>query len=203
MATTVSLYGEQVALRPFSLREYHWLIDHGFFHGSERVELIQSVLHLMSPKGTRHAACQSRLLHQLIPAIGKSAWIRAQGPITIPESDSEPEADLVLAAPRESGYSDRHPYPADVLLVIEIAHTSLNYDRSVKVPLYAASGIAEYWIMNLQDDNIEVYREPITPQQGTSCFRQRLTLAAQDTVAPTHFPDCVLSVLDILPPKSN
>ncbi len=168
----MSLYGEEIALRPFSLEEYHWLIDHGFIHDGERVELIQGALHLMSPKGVRHAACQSKILHQLFARIGNRAWIRAQGPITLPNSDSEPEADIVLAASRKGGYFEHHPYPEDVLLVMEFADSSLQYDRKVKAPLYAAAGIAEYWLVNLQDDKIEAYREPTSLAQGASHYRQ-------------------------------
>lgn len=196
---TVSPTDAQIALRPFSIEEYHWLIEHGFSHDGERVELIQGALHQMGPKEPRHAACQSKMLRQLFPRIGSGACIRAQGPITLSESNSEPEADLVLAAPRDGGYYDRHPYAADVLLVVEIADSSLEYDRCVKVPLYAAAGIAEYWLANLQENRIEAYQKPVTPAEISPYYRQKLTYSAQDFIAPTRFSDCILSVRDLLP----
>lgn len=196
---TVSPPAAPIALRPFSIDEYHWLIEQGFFHGDERVELIRGALHRMGPKGPRHAACQSKMLHQLFPRIGSGALIRAQGPITLPESNSEPEVDLVLAAPRDRGYYDRHPYAADVLLAVELADSSLEYDRCVKVPLYAAAGITEYWLVNLRENRIEVYLEPVTPVEVSPFYRQHLTYSAQDTIAPTRIPDCIFSVRDLLP----
>ena len=203
MATLVEPPVGQVALRPFSVEEYHWLIEHGFFHEDERVELIGGVLHQMSPKGLRHAACLSSFLQILPAVIGERAWIRAQDPITLPNSNSEPEPDLVLAAPRKSKYLDHHPFPADVLLVAEISDSSLDHDRRVKVPLYAAAGITEFWIVNLVENKIEVYREPTNPPEGASYYRQHEIYSAQDAVHPTHFPDCSITVKDVLPPPKG
>ena len=199
MATLVKPAVDQITLRPFSLEEYHWLIEHGFFHEDERVELIQGVLYQMSPKGLRHAACLTKLLRLLPAMIGDRAWIRAQDPITLLESNSEPEPDLVLAAPRESGYLDHHPYPADVLLVVEIAHSSVEYDRRVKVPLFAAAGIVEYWLVNLREDRIEVYREPSGPTAEVAEYRQHTVYGAEDVVAPLALPACTLAVAQLLP----
>lgn len=203
MATLVEPTVRQITFRRFSLDEYHWLIEHGFFHEDERVELIEGVLNQMSPKGLRHAACLSKMLRLLPTVIGERAWIRAQDPITLPDSNSEPEPDLVLAAPREGGYVDHHPLPADILLIVEIAHSSLAYDRRVKIPLYAAAGISEYWLVNLRDDQVEVFREPATHAEGAAYYRQHLKFSANDTLHPTQFPDCAVSVADLLPPKRN
>lgn len=199
VATKVRLPSEEIAPRPFSLEEYHWLIEHGFFRADERVELIQGALHLMSPKSPRHAACQSMLLRQLFPIARDRARVRAHGPITLPEHDSEPEPDLALVASREGEYLDRHPYPPDVFLVVEIADSSLEYDRQVKVPLYAAAGITEYWLANLREYRIEVYREPISPVECAPFYRRRLIFSAQDSVSPAAFPWCVFPVIDLLP----
>ena len=199
MATVVEPAVHQMSIRPFSVEEYHWLIEHGFFHEDERVELIEGVLHQMSPKGLRHAACLSNFL-RLIPAlISDRAWIRAQDPITLLAGNSEPEPDLVLAAPRASAYLDHHPYPEDVLLVVEIAHTSVEYDRRVKGPLYAAAGIVEYWLVNLREDRIEVYREPSGPTAEVAEFRQTTVYGVKDVVAPLALPACTLAVAQLLP----
>ena len=203
MATLVDPAVRQTTIRTFSLEEYHWLIEHGFFHEDERVELIQGILHQMSPKGLRHAACLTRGLRIFNAALSDRACVRAQDPITLPGSNSEPEPDLVVAQRREDDYASHHPLPANVLLVIEIANSSLDYDRRVKVPLYAAAGISEYWLVNLQEDKIEVYREPTTPALGTPYYRQRQISSVQDTVTPTHFPDCAIPVSGLLPPKCD
>ena len=203
MATLVDPAVRQTTIRTFSLEEYHWLIEHGFFHEDERVELIQGILHQMSPKGLRHAACLTRGLRIFNAALSDRACVRAQDPITLPDSNSEPEPDLVVAQRREDDYASHHPLPENVLLVIEIANSSLDYDRRVKVPLYAAAGISEYWLVNLQEDKIEVYREPTTPALGTPYYRQRQISSVQDTVTPTHFPDCAIPVADLLPPKRD
>lgn len=198
MATLVEPAIDEMSIRPFSIAEYHWLIEHDFFHEDERVELVTGILVQMSPKGVRHAACRSKMLHLLLSQVRDDALVRAQGPITLCDSNSEPEADIVLAAPRAGEYVDRHPYPADVLLVVEVADSSLEYDRCVKVPLYAAAGICEYWLMNLQEDYIEVHRGPTSPPTGTAYYRKRVICSAQETIRPAHFPNCAVPVADAL-----
>ena len=203
MATVVEPAIHQEGLRTLSLEEYHWLIEQRFFHEDERVELIEGVLHRMSPKGTRHAVCLSNFLRILPAAIGERAWIRAQDPITLPDSGSEPEPDLVLAAPREGGYLESHPLPADVLLVVEIAQSSLEYDRQAKIPLYAAAAITEYWIVNLRDDLIEVFRGPTSAAEVTPYYRQHLCFSMQETVRPEQLADCALLVADLIPARRD
>lgn len=203
MATVVEPAVQRESIRQFSLEEYHWLIEHGFFHEDERVELIEGVLHKMSPKGQRHAACLTRALRFFNATVGDRASVRAQDPITLPDSISEPEPDLVVARRRDDDYVNRHPLPNDVVLVMEIANSSLEYDRRVKVPLYAAAGITGYWIVNLREDLIEVYRQPTSPNAGAPFYRQHLRFTAQDTVHPMQLGDCVVAVKDLLPPQSE
>lgn len=199
MATVVAPAVHQTRIRPFSIEEYHWLIERGFFHESEHVELIGGVLHQMSPEGPRHVAAIDGVLDHFYSALSELVQVRVQHPIWLPDVNSEPEPDLVLAEKREDKYSGRHPLPTEVFLVIEVAASSLEEDRLIKVPLYAAAGIAEYWIVNLVEDQIEVYRKPKSPVEGAAYYRERHTFSAQDTVTPTHFPDCSLAVKDVLP----
>ena len=203
MATVVEPTVDRMDIRPLSIEEYHWLIEHGFFHEDEHVELIRGVLHQMSPEGPRHVAAIDRLLNHFFDALRDRALVRVQHPISLPSSNSEPEPDLVLAQKREDYYGDRHPVPADVFLVVEVAASSLEEDQRVKVPMYAAAGIAEFWIVNLVDDRIEVYREPIVPAEGAAYYHQHLRFAAQDILHPARFPDCVLAVADLLPLKRD
>lgn len=203
MATVVEPAVQHETIRHFSLEEYHWLIEQGFFHEDERVELIEGVLHKMSPKGLRHAACLTRALRFFNAALGDRACVRAQDPITLPDSISEPEPDLVVARRRDDDYVNHHPLPEDVALVVEIANSSLEYDRRVKVPLYAAAGITEYWIVNLREDLIEVYRQPTSPDAGVPFYHQHLCFSVRDTVYPMQFRDCIAAVKDLLPPQSK
>jgi Uma2 family endonuclease len=203
MATVVEPTVDRMDIRPLSIEEFHWLIENGFFHEDERVELIEGVLHKMSPKGRRHAACLTRAIRLFNAALADRACVRAQDPITLTDSNSEPEPDLVVARAREDDYVGRHPHPEDIVVVVEIADSSLAYDRRIKVPLYAAAGILEYWIVNLRDDLIEVYRDPTSPEERAPYYHQHLTFSANDTLHPVRFPDCVLAVADLLPPKRD
>lgn len=191
--------GIPFAVRRLSLEEYHQLIESGFFAPEERVELIEGVLHAMSPRGPRHGGCLTRLLHLIFPCVEDRALVRVQDPITITAGGSEPEPDLVLAVRRPDAYSDRHPQPNEVLLLVEVADTTLEYDREVKVPLYAAAGIADYWIVNLVDDVVEVYRQPVTLADGTAGYRTVQVFSAGETAQPLHFQDCALAVSDVIP----
>lgn len=190
---------DRLNVRRLDLEEYHRLIEMGFFGPDDRVELIEGVLHRMSPRGPRHAECLRRLLRVFITTLAGRAEVSAQGPITIPASGSEPEPDLTLVVPREGGYGDRHPLPNEVLLVVEIAETSLQEDRELKLPVYAAAGIEEYWILNLVDDQIEVYRKPVVLPDGGATYRERILYVRGDQVAPLRFPDCLIEVADVLP----
>ena len=201
MATVVEPAVGQMVIRPLSIEDYHWMIEHGFFNEDERVELIRGVLHQMSPEGPRHVAAIDRLHHHFFGKLGECAQVRAQHPVSLPESGSEPEPDLVLAKKREDYYSGRHPVPEEVILVVEVAASSLEEDQRVKVPIYAAAGIVECWIVNLRDDRIEVYREPIVPAEGAAYYHQHLRFSAQDILHPVRFPDCELAVADLLPPE--
>ncbi len=186
-------------VRRLSLEEYHRLVAMGFFPEDERVELIEGVLHPMSPKGPRHATALTYLLRAFITALGERAEVRAQDPITIPQADSEPEPDLTLARPRKGSYADRHPLPEEVLLVVEIAESSLREDREITLPLYAAAGIPECWIVNLVENQVEVHREPVVLAGGRAAYRQRTLYGPGDTIRPLRFPDCAVDVTPLLP----
>jgi Uma2 family endonuclease len=146
--------------RQFKVSEYYRMAEAGVLSPEDRVELIEGEVITMSPIGSRHAACVRRLDASLTRSIPHLAIVSIQSPIAIDEY-SEPEPDVALLKPRDNYYSDRHPRPEDVLLVIEVAETSLEYDRLVKLPLYARAGIPEAWLVNLSKDVIEVHTEPV------------------------------------------
>ena len=186
-------------LRRFTLDEYHHLIEIGFFQPEERLELIEGTLLYMSPISPRHAAVISKLINLFVDCLGGEAQIRAQSPISLPSKESEPEPDFALVLPDADFYSNGHPESADVLLVAEVAQSSLRYDREVKIPLYAAAGIREYWIVNLNDDVVEVYRQPTVLASGAAGYAEKLIFAGSEQVAPQAFPDCVVAVNAIIP----
>lgn len=146
--------------RLLSSEEYHQMLEAGILSEDERVELIQGEILEMSPIGNAHAACLRRLLRLLVPALGPDVMIDAQNPIHLPEERSDPQPDLALLRAREDGYAAQPPTAADILLLVEIADSSLAYDRDIKVPLYGRCGIPETWLFDLPGDSVGVYRRP-------------------------------------------
>ena len=181
----------QVQRRLFTVEEYHRMAEAGILSEDDRVELIEGELVTMSPIGSRHAATVARLTALLFPIRGRGIlWV--QNPIRL-GAHSEPQPDVALLRYRPDFYASAHPGPEDVLLVVEVAETSADYDRSVKIPLYARHGIPEAWLVDLLEERIEIYRHP-TPQGY-----QDLHIAHRgETVRPTTLPDLELSVDDIL-----
>ena len=183
--------------RPFTNAEYHALAEVGILAPDERVQLIAGDIIVMSPVGNRHAACVAFIddafsLLRLAPA---RARVRSQSPLVMPDY-SEPEPDATLLAWREDGYAFRHPHPEDVLLLVEVSDSTLRYDRDVKLPLYAAAGVPEVWIVNLRDDWIESHTEPM--EDG---YRSTRRYALGDSIAPQAFPDLSMPVERIIPPR--
>ena len=182
----------QVQRRLFTVEEYHRMAEAGILSEDDRVELIEGELVTMSPIGSRHAGVVDRLNHLFSRRTGEGIIVRVQNPLRL-SPHSEPQPDVALLRYRPDFYASAHPGPEDVLLVVEVAETSADYDRSVKIPLYARHGIPEAWLVDLLEERIEIYRHP-TPQGY-----QDLHIAHRgETVRPTTLPDLELSVDDIL-----
>jgi Uma2 family endonuclease len=150
----------QIAKRWFSVDEYYRMAEAGILREDDRVELIEGEIVEMSPIGSRHASCVRRLNELLFRDIGQAAIISVQSPIRI-DDYSEPEPDVAVLKRREDFYAEGHPTASDVLLLIEVADTSVEYDRNIKLPLYAKAGISEVWLVNLPQETIEIYRQPL------------------------------------------
>ena len=195
---------DSLPLRRFTLDEYHQLIDIGFFDEDERVELLEGILVSMSPINPLHSNTVD-LLTEIFGAIVTRGVtrVRTQGPISIPGTESEPEPDLVIFSVSGTNFAQRHPYPQEVLLLVEVADTSLTRDRSRKGAIYAQAGILEYWICNLPDELLEVYRDPHTAASGDALYQTLSTFHRGDSVAPLAFPDFEVAVDDVLPPVAN
>lgn len=182
----------------FTLDEYHRLADLGFFTEDDRVELIRGELIQMAAKGTPHTTCCRNLLEELPKLVGGKATLQCQDPIVLP-SNSEPEPDFAILKRRADNYLSAHPSAADVLLVIEIADSTLKYDQEVKLSLYAEAGISDYWIFNLVENHLEAYSEPYQELQGTFGYSiKRIVLPNKPIVLP-GFPDLSLDLSKVFP----
>ena len=176
----------------FSVAEYEQMIEHGILTENDRVELIHGEIIDKMAIGDAHAACVKRLNRLLGTTFGNRSLISVQDPICL--IDSEPEPDLALLIPRGDFYLSGKPRPADILLVIEVSDSSLEYDRLVKLPMYAEAGIAEFWIVNLEDDCLEVYRQPTT----SGVYNEILILRRGQNADVAALPGPKVAVDDIL-----
>ena len=178
--------------------EYYRLADCGWFQ-DERTELIGGEIFVVSPQKFLHAAtvdCVVKLLHD---RIGKDFWVRAQLPLFC-RNDSEPEPDVSVVRGTRASYDD---HPRTAVLVVEVSNTSLALDRTDKASLYASAGIADYWIINLVDEVLEVHRDPAVDIQQPfgHAYRSVQTYQRADTIAPLAAPESEISVGDLLPKK--
>lgn len=179
--------------RRFTVAEFERMVEAGVFRDGERLELIHGEIVRMSPIGRRHASAVLRLNTCFSNAVAGRALVSVQSPVVLADEE-EPLPDLTLLRPRADFYESRKPEPADILLAVEVADTSLAYDREVKLPLYASGGIREVWLVNLQDDVLEVYREP-----GRQGYARSRACRRGERVAPEALPDLQLAVEDLLP----
>ncbi len=172
----------------FTVQEYHLMNEAGVFGEDDRVELIEGEIIQMAAIGTRHASCVKRLIAVFYDLERRRAIIGVQDPIQLTER-TEPQPDVVLLQPRADYYETAHPIPSEVLLLVEVSDSTVNFDRDVKVPNYARSGIQEVWLWDLEANRLEVYREP-TANGYTSIQR----FERGEIVAPLAFPDFQVSV---------
>ena len=177
--------------RRFTVEEYYRMAEVGILKPDDRVELIEGEIIEMVPIGIRHARCVAEFTLRLTSAAGDRAIPWPQNPVRLLR-DTEPQPDIALVRGPSTRY-DAPPAPADVLLLVEVADTSYRYDRRVKLPLYARSGVREVWIANLVDDVVEVYREP-----GVEGYASRFEVGLGGTLSPEALPDIVITVDDAL-----
>ena len=142
-----------------TVSDYYRMAEVGILAPDARVELIEGDIIDMAPPGSLHAATVHRLTKILVRSVGESASVLAQNPVRLSDL-SEPQPDLALLRPRDDFYSQQHPGPADVLLVVEIADTSLRFDRDTKASLYAVHGIREMWLVDLRGRRLVRHRAP-------------------------------------------
>jgi Uma2 family endonuclease len=142
-----------------TVADYHRMGEVGILHEDARVELIEGEIINMPPIGSLHAGTVNYAAYLLIQACGEQAIVATQNPVFL-DLHSEPQPDIALLRPRADFYRISHPAPADVLLVVEVADTSLAYDTQIKLPLYARHGIPEVWLVDLDNRQLIVHRLP-------------------------------------------
>jgi Uma2 family endonuclease len=176
----------------FSVMDYHRMAETGVLRPDARVELLDGKIIDMSPIGPFHGGLVKRL-SRLFNLKAKGRWtVSTQDPVRL-DDHSEPEPDVMLLKPAADDYTSRHPQPEDVFLLIEVSDTTLEYDRVEKLPAYGRAGVAEVWIVNLNEAVVEVYREPHFTSYGS-----KTVFRSGDQAVPQAFPDAVVDVGELL-----
>jgi Uma2 family endonuclease len=177
---------------PFTVDDYYRMAECGILRWNDRTELIDGQVVPMTPIGVRHASRLIYLTDVLGKLAGPDTLLIVQNPVRL-ETRSEPQPDITVVRRRPDYYGRAHPTPADTLLVIEVADSSIEYDRDVKVPLYARTGIPEVWLCDLPGDRVEVYRDP-----GAGGYRSVRKLRPGETLTTPGLPGVELPVTDVL-----
>lgn len=183
---------ETITRKRFTVDEYHRMSDIGLFPEDKRFELIRGEILEMPGAKPPHSGRVNRLNHLFVSRLGDSVTVSVQNPSSI-DDYSEPVPDVSLLKPRLDFYTKNHPLPEDVLLVIEISHTTLRFDTRIKGPLYAEAGIPEYWILNIPQNILEVRTDPVNER-----YTRLQTLKPGDMVTPHAFPQVSFRIEEIL-----
>jgi Uma2 family endonuclease len=181
----------QIQKRRFTVDEYYRMAEIGILSEDDRVELIEGEIIDMAPMGDRHANCLRRLDTLLNRRLRETALVSTQCPIHINDL-TEPEPDIALLKMRDDFYAE-HPRAQDVLVAIEVSYPSAEYDRGVKLPLYARAGITEAWLVDLIEETIEVYTQPVNGE-----YRRTERVKRGEPLASLAVPGLELAVNDVL-----
>jgi Uma2 family endonuclease len=176
--------------RPITIEEYHRMDEAGIFAPGERVELLDGELIAVPPMGSPHAGSSGAINAILIRRIGARATVRPGLPIVI-HPYSEPEPDFAIVTNSLSQWRDRHPEPGDVLFIVEVSSASLHFDLGRKAEAYSRAGIAEYWVVDVDNRRLVVHREPSAEGYGLTHI-----LFPGDQVSPLAFPGEAFDVAD-------
>jgi Uma2 family endonuclease len=177
--------------RRWTREEYERLVEQGFFHPEERLELVEGIIYEMTPQSSFHATGIRAAARALESIFTEGYDVRSQLPLALGD-DSEPEPDVAVVPGALQDYS--HSHPTSAVLIVEIADSSLLHDRKRKTRLYARAGIPEYWIDNLVDWCLEVYRDP-----RDGAYTSRTILREGDSVSPLSRPEASIPVASLFP----
>jgi Uma2 family endonuclease len=192
MPETSLLDRAPITRRKLDVDEYHRMGEAGILRDDDRVELIEGELVQMTPIGNPHAGTANRLTRLFVAAVGPRAVVTVQNPVRL-DRHNEPQPDLMLLRFRDDDYYGKTPTPDDVLLLVEVADSSLRYDRETKLPLYAKHGIPEVWIVNLADKLVEVCRDP-----GPDGYGSVASVGRGGSLEPALLPGAIIKIDDIL-----
>jgi Uma2 family endonuclease len=186
-----------IRVRQWTRLEYDRLIETGFVHEDDNVELIGGQLMVAEPQGSRHAATVSLVGDALRAAFGSGWYVMVQLPVAL-DDESQPEPDVAVVPGTAREYWDAHP--SRPILVVEVAESTVGLEREHKLGLYARAGVAECWIVNIGESALEVYRRPspspTAPYGWSYAEVQRLGRGAM--VAPVAVPTATVAVADLL-----
>jgi Uma2 family endonuclease len=176
----------------FNVNEYYRMGETGVLPPDARVELLDGEIIDMSPIGPFHSGVTKYLI-KVFSNAAKERWVLAVADPVRLDDYSEPQPDIMLVKLNSDFYRNKHPEPSDVYLLIEVADSSLERDLLEKLPKYARAGIPEVWIINLNDETIEIYRQP-----NFTAYGSKAVLSAGDFAKPEAFPDVSIDVKDLL-----
>ncbi len=194
---TDSVQEDGMTRRLFSVAEYNLMIEAGVFDEDEPIELLDGEIVMMSPIGPRHVSNVNRISKVFFHLIGDDAIVSPQNPFKA-GSMSEPQPDLTVLKMREDEYAGSLPTARDVLLIIEVSESSIVRDRAKKLLIYGRNRIPEYWIVNILDGVLEVYRAP-----GKNGYGEKKIFTRDETISPLAFPKMKIPVKDLLLPAGK
>jgi Uma2 family endonuclease len=190
--TMLSNMETEVTKRRFTVDEYHRMGKAGIFDPDDRVELIDGEIFQMSPIGHRHSVCVIRANALFVQAFATRAVLSPQNPIRL-SNWSEPQPDIVVFKPRADCYARKRPTPADVLFLLEVSDSTLRLDQKIKLPRYAAAGIPELWIADLQHDILHINRDP-----DAQAYKTVLAFHPGESASSLAFPEITFRVDELL-----
>jgi Uma2 family endonuclease len=181
-------------LRLWTVEEYHRIASSGILDENERVELLEGKIIWMSAKGTADTCAVARTYKLFERHLDGFAWVISQDPITL-NNYSEPEPDISVVKIDPIDYADHHPTPDEVDLIIEVADSSLKFDREIKSQSYGKARIRDYWILDVINRLLYVLRQP-----SENGYDKEIILDENEAISPLQFPDLRVGVKDMLPP---
>ena len=184
---------QNTSLRLWTVAEYHRMVETGILAPDEPVELVAGQVIRMSPQKSLHATAVTLTRLLLEDSLGKQVLVRSQLPVILSDR-SEPEPDVAVVMADVLRYLDHHPTPSEIYLIIEIADTTVKTDCNLKAKVYAQSGVKDYWVLDLNQRQLHIFREP-----SQSGYLQKDLLEEADRISPLHL-DLSIQVRDMLPP---
>lgn len=181
----------QLLRRKFTVMQYHKMIEAGILKEDERIELIRGEIIEINPVSSRHAACVSRLTQLFLFRLSQSVIVSCQNPVELDDSELLP--DISLLRRKADFYESGHPQPQDILLLVEVADTTVESDRQIKIPLYAENGIIEVWLVDINEQCIEVYREP-----SANGYQNVQRFVRGQNLSILAFPEIIITVDEVL-----